>query len=329
MSKYKKQLISYFFKHEVSDEMKTKFHRYLLAQRNSNETNDELKYIWDSLDQMDTDTKTTNEAYQSIASRLFANKPPHSRFHWLRIAAVWFLPILLFGTSCYLFTQLREQRDIIATADICSLSAAYGERDSLVLSDGSKVWLNSGSTIVYPSTFLYAERKVALVGEAFFEVQKDKKPFVVDVDGMTVEVLGTSFNIASYPSDSQVTTTLESGRIAACINDNPNKYLLNPNDQLVYNRETGYINISQVNTHDFSSWRNGTLSISDTPFKEIAEMLERIYNVKIHILNETYNEQTIHAEFKYDDEIRDVMEVIKILIPGLTYTICKQNIYIK
>lgn len=114
--------------------------------------------------------------------------------------------------------------------------AELGRREQVTLPDGSKVWLNSGSTLIYPSTFAMAERGVYLNGEGFFEVTKDAEhPFVVNTRFLKMRVLGTTFNISAYPDDKQVKTTLETGALKVSLqNDTTISYYLKPDDQLVY-----------------------------------------------------------------------------------------------
>ena len=98
-----------------------------------------------------------------------------------------------------------------------------------------QVWLNAGTLLIYPSSFISESRNVYIAGEGFFEVSTDKEhPFIVTTNNLELEVLGTTFNISEYPDNHQIMATLETGRLQVKVNKQPEKYFLEPNYQLIY-----------------------------------------------------------------------------------------------
>ena len=168
------------------------------------------------------------------------------------------------------------------------------------------------------------------MGEGFFEVKKNtKRPFTVDINKMKLKVVGTSFNVFSYPSNPQVTVTLQTGKLKIDMAGQKKSYMLQPNDQLLLDTKTGKTEMRHVNAVDYSIWRVPTLYFEETKLVYVLQQIERAYNVKIHIQNSRYNNQTIRAHFNTNEKIEDIMCVIKMLIPQLNYVIDGNEIFIK
>ena len=152
------------------------------------------------------------------------------------------------------------------------VSVAYGEHKRLILPDSSEVWLNAGSTILYPETFAKDKRLVILNGEAYFSVQKDTaSPFIVEVPQLSVKVLGTKFNVKAYPGDEKITTTLTSGKVEVSVQSQPPR-ILKPNEQLTYDKKSSDIHISVIDTHDTNSWVVGKLIFTNTTPEKYSEV---------------------------------------------------------
>lgn len=327
MSRYLQDIVRYFFHHEVSRETASKVHDRISQSRE--DIDPALHEIWDELEGQTMDGKRIDEAYQETSRRLFGEVTYRRQHLWLRIAAVWAVPLLLLGVSWY-FYQRGSQLATDAKVTYMHKFTAYGEYELVTLPDSTKVWLNGGSTLIYPSRFVSSDRNVCLSGEAFFDVTKDAShPFVVNINQIKVKVLGTTFNVSSYPNNEDITTTLETGKVELTVEGKAKPYILNPNDQLVYNSKTGEVSISQVNAKRYSSWRSGELFFNNIPFDKVIEQLERAYHVNIYVLSGKYSSQTLRAHFNSKDTIKDVMDIFKMLIPDLQYEIKDSDIYIR
>lgn len=159
------------------------------------------------------------------------------------------------------------------------LSTARGEMYATVLSDGTKVWLNSASSIRYPVTFIGNERRVEITGEAYFEVAHNaSKPFRVSVNDMTVEVLGTHFNINSYSDEDALKTTLLEGTVKVTKGDNVVKLV--PGEQSVLNGSALSVN-KEVNTDEVVAWKQGLFHFEDADLSAILRQFARWYDVQV------------------------------------------------
>lgn len=150
----------------------------------------------------------------------------------------------------------------------------------LVLNDGTRVWLNAASSITYPVFFQGSERRVAITGEAYFEVAKDsRKPFYIDANGSEIKVLGTSFNVSAYHDDQYVSTTLVEGLVN--IKTKQGSALLKPNQQSIIRRGSNEIKVSNVDTEKAVAWKNGYFMFEDEDIKAVMKAIERWYDIDV------------------------------------------------
>lgn len=159
----------------------------------------------------------------------------------------------------------------------------YGKRSEITLADGTRIWLNAGSTLSYPVRFSKNKREVYLLGEAFFEVTSDRsRPFYVITNDMKIRVTGTRFNVTSYQNDTFTQAVLVKGKIEASKNNLFGRSIeLSPGERIVYSRNERVLHKDKVNTSLFSSWVDGYLVIENEPVDEIFKKLERFYNKRI------------------------------------------------
>ncbi|MBK0368782.1 FecR family protein [Flavobacterium agrisoli] len=194
-----------------------------------------------------------------------------------------------------------------------TLKIPYGKRFNLQLSDGTKVYLNAGTTLRFPVHFLKnQDRQVFVSGEAYFEVAKDKKhPFTVKSTKMNVEVFGTKFNVNAYPDDSKAQVVLVEGKVGLYQGtkvDN-DMVFLKPGFMGTSANGQNAINSQAVFTETYTSWINGGLVFRNTSFNEIIKKLERHYNVTFINNNKTLGKEVFNARF--DNE--SINEVLKYL----------------
>lgn len=218
------------------------------------------------------------------------------------VAATVLLFIIL-GSVYYFQTQNSSDNIITQT-----IKTPHGARTSFDLPDGSKIWLNSGSTVIFPSLFI-DKRIIHLTGEAFLDVKKRRKPFIVSTKYGDVEALGTTFNVNAY-DDEIFQTTLVTGRVKVI---NKKEVYLDPGYQY-YKDIRGDARILKVDTYIFTSWKDGELIFKNEPFKSVVKKLERWYNVKIYLKDKSLE------KLKYTGTIRmesfsEVLEVLEITSP--------------
>ena len=196
------------------------------------------------------------------------------------------------------------------------LNVPYGKTFALILSDGTEVHLNAGTTLKYPVNFLNGQnRQVFLTGEAFFKVSKDiEHPFIVESNDLNIRVLGTSFNVSSYSENKNISTVLVEGAVRLYGKDElyseEKSKLLQPGKKAEWDKENQKITIQKVNTSFYTSWIDGTLVIEKLRFPEIIKRLERHYNIKIKNNNKELDNQVFTATFQVEN-IQEVLESFK------------------
>lgn len=227
------------------------------------------------------DQVNTDNALDKVDGRIRRSQLK-TLFMWgQRVAAILFIPLL----AAYLLEVLiPEKRDI----RMLEVRTNPGMTTSLTLPDGTKVNLNSESSLVYPETFDGDLRLVRLEGEAFFEVVKNpEKRFVVTTPhNARVEVLGTSFNMEAFKWDSIVSTTLISGKVAFI--SRSGQVNMKPGEKLVYNIQADRASIYQTNGEAEISWKNGMIIFRKTPFEEALRLLTKRFNVDFVVSNDKY-----------------------------------------
>lgn len=185
-----------------------------------------------------------------------------------------------------------------------------GKTYQLELSDGTRIRLNSESELIYPTLFTENKREVTLIGEAFFEVAKDKdKPFIVKANEMEVSVLGTTFNICSYTKDKTISTTLIEGSVSVRTNHGK-KQIITPSEQFTYNKENNQTDIQTVNTELYTSWINGKYIFKDAKLEEIINKLQLWYDFSVTYQNENLKDNRYSLIAEKDIDLDKLLEVI-------------------
>lgn len=214
-----------------------------------------------------------------------------------------------------------------------TLIVPYGKRSSIALADGSKVWLNSGSKLVFPSSFTKERREVFLEGEAIFEVAHDKeRPFIVKSGIQNIEVLGTVFNVSSYQDDEMISTVLKSGSVKiiydpyASLNSSK-ELIITPGTLATYQRNDKAIATKRVDIDSYFSWRDGIFIFKNDSMQSIMKKVSRYYNVQIVIADEALANATFSG---YLDVNQPVDKVIKTIqeTTKFAYTITNDKISI-
>ena len=192
-----------------------------------------------------------------------------------------------------------------------------GGEYAVVLADGTKVYLNADTKLTYPEQFVGKERKVSVEGEAYFEVKKDaKKPFIVDVASMQIKVLGTSFNVNAYPTESKVLTTLDEGSVKIRnAQSNSFDYIMKPGETAIYEKETGTCIIQKNKDYKNESvWMKDVLIFNDTPLEDVLKVLSRKYNVQFNIENEAIYSYTYTLRSE-GESLQEILESMRHITP--------------
>lgn len=197
----------------------------------------------------------------------------------------------------------------------------YGKSSQVTLSDGTQVWLNAGSQLVYPSVFKERQREVLLIGEAYFNVAHNAKvPFVVRTEHADIEVLGTSFDVLAYPDDKMFQTILVTGSVSIetkskGLLSGKNKMVLEPNQMFYLDKEGGVNYVNNVDVATYTSWKEGMFDCNKLDLSRVVRRLERYYNKQIHIKDPLIGTYKISGKLDLKGDISEVLDVIQSFVP--------------
>lgn len=229
-----------------------------------------------------------------------------------RVAAILLLPVLLL----LLYTNLPSKTQYAENSNDLTIEAPVGSRIQMELGDGTKVWLNHNSKLIYPYRFQGKNRKVFLTGEACFEVAHNKEvPFIVETNRLEVKATGTTFNVNAYPDDDVIETTLIEGKVIVYEkSSNREIKAMSPDEYLKFDIKNNTFTVKSGNTAKYIAWKSGLLVFKNDPIIDIAKRLERWYNVKIEFTNEKVKELTYTATFA-DETLPQVLELMALATP--------------
>lgn len=280
-----------------------------------------------------TSVSTKNKQFfDAIFERLWLMRKIEIKSHYSRtqlyIRFAQWAAILIVGLILgYYFETFQKESSPVYYTSV----TPKGSVSEMLLPDGTHIFLNSGSKIKYSVEGINNMREIFLTGEAWFEVAKMKeKPFLVHTSMYDVLVTGTSFNVKAYPDDKDVTTTLEEGHVSVKSSLNlklAEDIQLRPGEQLIYNTESKNIQVQEVNTKWYTSWKDNKLVFVNMSLKDLAVLLERKYGIEIEIGDQSILDYHYDGTIK-DETILEVLEILKRTLP-IQYRIVNQKIVIQ
>jgi transmembrane sensor len=249
----------------------------------------------------------TEKAWQSLESRMMMGmdeKPAKIINLWRRIAAIAAVVLLIVGTA--VVTRYVTSN---APESYYAVTAPQGNKSQLVLPDGSKVWLNAGSTLRYSTQFSQTNRRVELEGEGYFEVTKhDGAEFIVRTGGYDVVVKGTHFDVSAYKGDQYITTALMQGSVM--INRGEDHLLMKPGDIVKLDTSTGELIKSTFSTST-NAWMQNVTDYDEITLNDFAKVLSRQYAVDIHIQSATLRQTKFSITLRNQETIDEVLDALK------------------
>jgi ferric-dicitrate binding protein FerR (iron transport regulator) len=311
-------LITRYLTGEASHDEIIELRAWLVAAKDNALYFQQLKNIWDNTEKdIDVNKIDADKAFNLINKRIVLKSPaPNIWFYWKKIAAVLLIPLLIGNLIYFSFrtnNHLAKQEPVYN-----ELFAAFGTRSALKLSDGTAVWLNSGSSIKYPDRFIGNKRTVFLKGEAYFEVESDiKKPFIVETSSLSVKATGTKFNVSGYDSDNDAEVTLVSGKVEVRTTDdnkNVKSSKLNVNQHLSFNKVSGATSISDEDTYRYISWKDGKLVFRNEPLSQVAKKIGQIFNCDVEVRGKEIQNYSYRATFQ-DESLTEILKLLKISSP--------------
>lgn len=303
------------------------FGKWLRAQQDQVEKEEMLQQCWEA-SEGEISADTWNE-WNRLQEQLGISFKRNGRLgvRWMRYAAVIALFLVTVGGTYWAAVQYTLHQPTVMS----EMFVPYGETRELVLPDNSRVWVNAGSTLVYPSDFSQMDsRTVYLTGEASFHVSKNKKkPFIVKTAGLDVQALGTVFTVKSYAGEDFTEATLEEGSVKVSLKEGDNRsYILEPSDQLVYSHADGGVRMNRVDITLYKMARKGYLIFENVSFEQMILMLEKKYGVTFQYNATRYGNDLYNVKFAPDETIENVMEILHQLI-GIQYIINEKNVIVK
>ncbi len=281
-----------------------------LKDKTKREYFEKAKHEWEEQPELDElGLRNINRLnYQINKQKTMSARIPVFQRLWVQVAsvaAILTIGVLLGSAINYLTLQSKTLSEQLV------FETPRGEKSLVKLPDGSEVWLNANSRLVYNS-FSSHHRQVELKGEAFFKVARNEKaPFVVKTDECEVEVLGTTFNVMAYAEFGRKEITLLSGKVNVHMKEA--EQVLNPGQALVLKDHKAQV--VEVNSSQASGWVENKFNFQNIPLSELMKRLENWYDVDITLENNTGKEINFTGTFKNEETIWQVLDAIKVYTP--------------
>lgn len=320
-------LVQFFTHHSVKDSLRTKFWRWLVSSADASQKEEALQKEWMDLDA--TPDESTRHSWREVRRKAGLRKIVPTQRQWmispfLRVASMLVIPILTMALSWYYIDAYTDSCELV------EYTLPLGERGELTLPDGTKVQVNSESSILYPKRFRGDTRTVYLTGEANFDVYKDKKhPFIVKTSLLAIRALGTKFNVRAYAEDRKTVMTLEQGKVQ--INDlliPDSSFVLMPDEQLEYNHLTKQYEKRNIDASIISGWTRGELNFVDCKLEDIMSTLQRYYNVEIKVDPHLYKDDLYTIKLRKDESLKAAIHIITMTVGGIESEIINKNVVV-
>ena len=317
--------ISNYLSGNSTDEEKETLLAFLASNEAAARTFREMSAVW-ALSSVPSFAEIENSNLVRIKERMTApasSKPVRKLIPvWLKVAGAGFpaigrlhfaAVILLIGCNYFWYTYTENLTEVYTNADSpYEIKVPAGSRTNIVLPDGTEVSLNAGSVLRYHRGFGIRERNVTLDGEGYFKVAKNAEvPFFVKTNDVQVQVVGTVFNVRAYDDDNYVMVSLLEGRVNLSASANSVMKLF-PNEQALYNKNTGRMEKLKTNASKACDWLDGGLTFENASFADIAHRLERKFQVKISIESERLKAEHFSGSFDSNQNIYDILREINV-----------------
>lgn len=288
------KLLQLYFEGRTTDEQSCSITEWLDADEANMKYYQHLCRLYE-INLWDEQPVTVSVSRSKVKSRRFV-------LEFLKIAAV------------FAFGFLLNNRMNIPDKDIFmqTVQVPAGQNAQVTLADGSKVWLNAGSTLHFPTRFSGKERLVNLEGEGFFEVQANKeKPFIVSTTSYSIKALGTTFNVNAYKKSKDFETSLLTGKVEVADHAGKQTIQLSPNNRVVL--EGNKLKTLPIEDSEYFLWREGIICFNE-PLSEVLKKLELYFDVKIEVNNKRVlqNEQHCIGKFRSRDGLEHILEVLQL-----------------
>lgn len=321
------ELMPGYLSGDLSAEDRAKMEQWRASSLENEEYYRDSLKAWESMSLLqEMEQFNSFDALRSINSRLIDSKSTIWINRIKLLAAIFVLPLLAYS-GYVTWNNLSLKKSLLEHVVMQTITSRQGMVSQFELADGTKVWLNSGSALEFPTSFPGGYRDVKLKGEAYFEVSKMKnKPFRVNADELNVEVLGTSFDVINYTNEKTAEVILVEGTVNLLVNrggEQSNGGMLSPGQLGVYSDETGKVSTQVVNVDKYIAWRDGNLIFRDDKMEEVVKRLSRWFNVEIFINDPEIKAYIYKATFR-NENLMQVLNLLKISAP-IDFRITERN----
>lgn len=289
----------------LSDDNKTQLNEWV----NENPSNRKLQELLKQIEVSPEVSAMGEEIRESVLHKVNQRINKASRRSmWLVIGTVAASLILLLGITNYISYQQGYKH---LNSQYVEMVNPLGMQSSITLSDGTKVILNAGTTLTYPTAFTGKNREVSVNGEAYFHVVHiNEKPFIVKAENINVRVLGTKFNVKAYEEEKDIEITLENGSIEVGMNSQDKYIKVDPGQQVLFNKLKQKFSKKQVKLDYYISWKDGMFHFNSMTFNDIARQLERRFNVHIDIASEQLKQIVYTGDFIRQENLEQILRVM-------------------
>jgi len=301
---------------------KSGFEAWLLESEENRNQFYEVKTVWyaarieyyGSKEQLDKAVSTLNSNMQRKQGKSVY-------LQWVKYAAI----IIGIATIAWLFLG-RNRKGATGNEMITAAVANTDSSKLVVLGDGTHVWLNSNSKIIYPREMARGKRTVTLEGEAYFDVTHDAAhPFIIHTAAIDIIVLGTAFNVQAYSPGNGVEAILVRGKIAIGDSLGNELAVMAPGEMARFRQNK--LTVEKVNTDWYTSWRYGDVTLNDVDFRTICNKLSDLYQVNINIAASLQDTTKYNFTFKKQKSITGILEMLSFIAP-IQYQVQGKNINI-
>ncbi|WP_297091810.1 FecR domain-containing protein [uncultured Draconibacterium sp.] len=329
---FKPEILRRYFKGEYSRKDYLWVKSVFSDPREQKFLKEELENHWFEFNDEEIESKNVDHLLQQIHQKINSDQTKSHKItffsSWRQIAAILVVQLLLTFIATYYF-QTHKQASQTTYAE---LQCPMGARIKFDLPDGSTGFLNSGSSIKYPVLFT-ENRNIELVGEAWFDVLHDtENPFTVKTQNLSIEVLGTEFNVIAFENENTEEVILADGSVKVASVHGQKLSVLKPDERLVLDASKMTFAQDEIDASQYLAWTEGMLVFRNENMEQVAKRMGRWYNVEIEITDQRLLEHSFRATF-IDEPLEEVLKLLAKTAP-LCYTIIEReqtnnNIYLK
>ncbi|MGL5787147.1 MAG: FecR family protein [Bacteroidales bacterium] len=322
-----KRILQKFFSNDLSATIQDKFQKWFLRERLNQDLNQSLEELFDdSFIPSEINAEEHLNRFRQKYTRVSKIKSLSRRMY--KIAMFLLLPLTIATLVLYIIPSAGNGS---VQPEMIQVSADPGEQISITLDDGSVVWLNAGSILIYPKNFKGKIRAIHLIGEGRFRVTKDEhKPFVVKTNHQIIEALGTTFTVKAYPNSSLTVTRLEEGLVRlTAVGAAAESYLLKPDEESVYDHQLDEVKIRKIDATKLGMWYDGQLNFESASFDEVTDAIALQYNIDFIYDPSINNSNQLNVKFHNKEPLDEVLKVLISLTDYSGYHVSGRKVYLK